>query len=102
MALKNQLKTYKVHIGGCSLKLKSHQDSGTLKEIMHIVNQQVRSSDAQYRTLSAQKKLALSCLNIAGELVCLKKALSYKLNRLEADTQSAVSHLKSSLTGIGK
>ena len=96
MDLKSQLKTYKVHIGGCSLKLKSNQDSVTFKDIMQVVDRQVRSSQNQYRTLSMQKKLALSCLNIAGELVCLKKNLSKQLERLESATQYVVSQLKSS------
>ena len=96
MAIKNQVKTYKVHIGGCSLKLKSSQDSVTFKDIMQVVDRQVRSSQNQYRTLSMQKKLALSCLNIAGELVCLKKNLSKQLERLESATQYVVSQLKKS------
>ncbi len=100
MIINNPLKTYKVHIGGCSLQLKSRQDVTTFKKAMHIVDQHMQSSQKQYRALSMQKQMVLSCLNIAGELVYLKKALSQKLNRLESVTKNVVSQLKSSSSNI--
>ena len=99
---KNPLKTYEVRIGDCSLRVKSSHNSATLDEIIKVVEQQVRSSKANNRALSMQKAFALSCLNMAEELVCLKKVLRQKLDHLESSTQSVFSELKSSSTEISR
>ena len=49
-----------------------------------------------------QKKLTLCCLNIAGELVHLKKHLSQQICRLESATQYVVSKLNSSPVNTAK
>ena len=82
------------------MQLKSQQDAGTFKAIMDVVEQQMDNS--QHQALSMQKKMALSCLNIAGDLVCLKKQLARRLNRLESAAKYAVSQLKSSPAPPGK
>ena len=97
---KNPLKTYEVQIGDCSLRLKSGHNSATLNEIVQMVEQQVRASKKNNRTLSMQKTFALCCLNVAEELVCLKQALEGQLDHLESSTQSIFSELKSSSKSI--
>ena len=102
MASKSPLKTYEVQIGGCSLRLKSSHNSTTLKEIIQVVEDQIRSSKANNRTLSIHKTFALCCLNVAEELVCLKQALRHQIEQLESSTQSIFSELKSSSTNAIK
>lgn len=97
---KNPLKTYEVRVGDCSLRLKSSHNSATLNEILQVVEQQVCASKADNRTLSMQKTFALCCLNVAEELVCLKQALRWQLDRLESSSQSIFSELKSSSENI--
>ena len=99
---KNPLKTYEVRVGDCSLKLKSSHNSGTLDEIMQVVEQKILASKENNRTLSMQKTFALCCLNVAEELVCLKQALRRQLDHLESSTQSVFSELKSSSESISK
>ncbi len=99
---KNPLKTYEVRIGDCSLRVKSAHNSNTLNEIIQVVEQQIRSSRANNRALSMQKTFALSCLNMAEELVCLKKAVRLKLDHLESSAQSVFSELKSSSVSVSK
>ena len=96
----DSLKRYEVRIGDCSLKLKSSHNLDTLNEIVKVVEHYIRSSKADNQALPAQKAFALSCLNMAEELVCLKKALRMKLERLESSTQDVYSELKSSSTEI--
>ena len=102
MAEKKPLKTYEVQVGDCSLKLKSSHNSSTLEEIVQVVEEQIRSSKAHNRTLSMQKTFALCCLNVAEELVCLKRNLRLKLDQLESSTQSIFSEMKSSSTSVTK
>lgn len=97
---KNPLKTYEVQVGDCSLRLKSSHNSATLNEIMRVVERQVRDSKKNNRTLSMQKTLALCCLNVAEELVCLKKDVREQLDHLESFTGSIFSELKSSSGSI--
>ena len=99
-ASKNPLKTYEVQVGDCSLRLKSSHNSATLNEIMQVVERQVRDSKKNNRTLSMQKTLALCCLNVAEELVCLKKDVREQLDHLESFSESIFSELKSSSGSI--
>ena len=99
---KDILKTYEVQIGDCSLRLKSSHNSATLNEIVQVVEQQVRSSKETNQTLSMHKTFALCCLNVAEELVCLKKALRQQLEHLESSTHSIFSEVKSSSISMSK
>ncbi len=91
-----QLNTYEVQIGGCSLKLKSSHSSATVDRIVEVAKKQFHSSKQKNPSLPLQKTLTLSCLNMAEELVCLKKNLSQKLDKLESSAQMIASELKSS------
>ena len=92
---KNQLKTHEIQVGGCSLKLKSDHDPADLEEILQVVEKQTAQAKSK-GLLSVQKTLALSCLNIAEELVLLKKTARQNLDQLESAAQSVFSELKSS------
>ena len=100
MSSKKPLKTYQVQVGDCSLRLKSSHDSATLNEILKVVDDQFRTIKAGHQSLSMHKILALSCLNMAEELVCLKQALRQQTDQLELTTQSLFSDLKSSSVGL--
>ena len=89
-------------MGDCFLKLKSSHDSATLNEIVRVVEQQIRFSKESNRSLSMQKTYALSCLNVAEELVCLKQALRSKLDHLESSTRRICSKLSASSISISK
>ena len=93
--LGDQLETHEAHIGGCSLRLKSRQDPATFKEIVQMVEERVRSSRDGCRFLSMREALALSCLNMAGELMCLKKALLGQLDDLESSVRHVLSEVES-------
>ena len=99
---KSLLKTYEVCIGDCSLKLKSQHNSDTLNEIVQVVEQQILYSKKHNRNLSMQKTFVLSCLNMAEELVCLKRALRQRMNLMESSVQSIFSELKSSSGSLSK
>ena len=100
---KKSLKTYTVRIGGCSLNLKSSHDSVTVDEITQVVEQYIRSSKVDNsQALSMQKTFAVCCLNVAEELVFLKRALRQKIDQLESSAQSVFSELKSSSAGLSK
>ncbi len=102
MAVEKPLKRYEVRVGDCSLKLKSSHDSATLNEIVQVVEKQICFSRRSNQSLSMQKTYALSCLNVAEELVCLKQVLRSKLDRLESSTRKIFSELKSSSKGALK
>ena len=83
-------------VGDCSLKIKSNHDPDTLDEIVQLVQQQIRLSKENNQNLPMHKTYALCCLNMAEELVCLKKEVRRRLDHLESSAQSVFSELKSS------
>lgn len=100
--LKKSLNTYEVQVGDCSLRLKTNHNSGTLSEIMKVVEHKILVSKKHNQNLSPQKTFALCCFNVAEELVCLKQSLRRQLTHLEASTQSIFSEIKSSSKSVSK
>ena len=92
-----ELNTVKVQIGGCELKLKTNHDDATCNKIVKTVEKQLQIVQTQ-QSLPINQVLALSCLNMAEELVCLKELLSKQLGQLELKAKSALSELESSST----
>ncbi len=83
------------------MRLKSSQDPATLKEILKVVDRHIRFVRADSPAgLSMHRVLALSCLNMAEEMVCLKQDLRQQTDQLELSTQSLFADLKSSSMGL--
>ena len=74
---------YNVHVGGLSLKLRSTHDAKTVEELVQIVDQKVKEAMQTNVTASFQNALVLATLNLAEELMLLKKTLFVELDHIE-------------------
>ncbi len=93
----HSLKTYQVSLGGQALKLKSNQDPHTFNSIVEVVRHHLKqSAEGKNQNLPLQKALILSCLNMAEELVCLKKNLFQQMKQMELFAQKLYGKVKSS------
>ncbi len=97
MALETQLssKVYDIQISGCSLKIKSDQDTGKVKHLIQMVEEKVQESLKNNSSASVQKALILSCLNFAEDHHTLKENVLKELSYMECKLQSIASQLKS-------
>lgn len=89
------LKTYDVQIGGYSLKLKTDQKSDRVEQLIKVVEGKIKKSLEGHSSLSIQKALILSCLNMAEDYVDLKSKTRRELDFIESKLNSIKSLLKS-------
>ncbi len=75
--------TYEISIAGVTLKLKSSQDDAAVEKLVSYVDQKVKEAMAATRSGSFQNATILAALNIAEELILLKKKANHELSRLE-------------------
>ncbi|MCB0350195.1 MAG: cell division protein ZapA [Bdellovibrionales bacterium] len=76
-------KVYEVQVAGLSLKLRSSHDAQTVSDLINLVDQKVKEAMAANSSASFQNALILATLNIAEELVLLKKTASSELGKVE-------------------
>lgn len=85
-----------VEIAGVPLRLKSSHDEQTVKELVAMVDQKVREALAATKTGSIQSAAILASLNMAEELLTLKRRTRAELDHLETRAQKVLSELESS------
>jgi cell division protein ZapA len=74
---------YEVHVAGLHLKLRSSHDAQTVNDLINLVDQKVKEAMSANTTASYQSALVLAALNIAEELLLLKKTAVAELDRVE-------------------
>ena len=74
---------YEVQVAGLPMKLRSSHDEETVQELIQIVNSKVNDAMAANKTISFQNALAIATLNMAEELLLLKKTARRELDRVE-------------------
>lgn len=89
-------KIYDVQIGGYSLKLKTSNHPAHVKKLVQIVENKIGESLKTHSSISIQKALILSCLNIAEDYINLKNGVHSQLDQIESKAQSLSNLLKSS------
>jgi cell division protein ZapA len=88
-SLKQSLKdktTYEFQIAGLAYKLKSSLDETTVQELVEFVDQKVRQALSVTKSGSFQSAAVLAALNIAEELILLKRKAHQELDLLEEKT----------------
>ena len=88
-------KIYDVQIGGCSLRLKAHQKTDKVEQLIQTVETRVQESLKNNKNISMQKALILSCLNLAEDYFALKEQTLQEIDSLESKLQSITALLKS-------
>jgi cell division protein ZapA len=98
--LATQKKLHEVKIAGVSLKIRSAHDEETVNQLVQFVNDKINEALAVNKSGSFQDSMLLASLNMAEELVLLKKHARRELDRLDQKTRSVISELEASRAGL--
>jgi cell division protein ZapA len=96
-------KTYEFTISGMPYRLRSSHDELTVQELVQYVDQKVSQALAATKSGSFQSAAVLAALNIAEELILLKKRASRELDIIEERAIKLAQDLetsKSNRTGL--
>lgn len=88
--------TYEFQIAGLPYKLKSSHDEKTVQELVDFVDNKVKQALAITKSGSFQSAAVLAALNIAEELILLKRKAHRELNLLEEKTLKLAQDLENS------
>ncbi len=89
-------KTYEFQIAGVPYKLKTSHDPSTVEELVRYVDEKINSAISATKSGSFQNASILAALNIAEELLLLKRKAVKQLDLLESKAQRLASDLESS------
>ena len=78
--------TYEFQIAGLPYKLKSSHDEATVQELVDFVDKKVQQALAVTKSGSFQSAAVLAALNIAEELILLKRRAHRELDLIEQKT----------------
>ena len=97
--LKAQKKqTFDFKIAGVSYKIKTSHDEKTVYELVEFVNKKVTEAMSATKNSSFQNAAVLAALNIAEEMILLKKRAGAELDKLEAKALKMAQELENSKT----
>lgn len=84
MSKADQKKTFEFQIAGLPYRLKSQHDEATVNELVQFVDQRMNQAMAATKSGSFQSAAVLAALNIAEELILLKRKAHRELDKLES------------------
>lgn len=76
-------KTYNFLIAGVPYKLKTSHDDATVQELVEFVNNKMNQAMALTKNGSFQNAAVLTAMNVAEELILLKRKAQRELEKLE-------------------
>lgn len=79
-------KTFNFLIAGVPYKLKTSHDEATVQELVRFVNDKMDQAMAVTKNGSFQNAAVLTAMNIAEELILLKRKAHRELGKLEEKT----------------
>ncbi len=94
--MKDIRKTYELNFGGLPFKLRSSHDEQTVRELSEFVEQRLQQALAATKSGSYQSAAVLAALNIAEELILLKRRAIRELDRIEDRAQKISNDLEHS------
>ncbi len=80
----NLKKLFHFKIAGVSYKIKTSHDEATVNELVGFVNKKVTEAMNVTKNSSFQNAAVLTALNIAEEMILLKRRAQAELDKLEA------------------
>ena len=80
----NLKKLFHFKIAGVSYKIRSSHDEETVNELVEFVNKKVTEALGATKNSSFQNAAVLASLNIAEEMILLKRRAQAELSKLEA------------------
>ncbi len=94
----NLKKLFHFKIAGVSYKIKTSHDEKTVNELVEFVNTKVTEAMGVTKNSSFQNAAVLAALNIAEEMILLKRRAQAELNKLEAKAQKLSQDLENAKT----
>lgn len=88
-------KSFDFQIAGVSYRLKTQHDEKTVQELVQFLNDRIELVLKQTRAGSFQNAAVLTALNLAEELLELKKNAQEKLNLIETEIERIALDLES-------
>jgi cell division protein ZapA len=79
-------RTFNFSIAGVPYKIKTSHDDATVQELVDFVNEKITTALAATKNGSFQNAAVLTALNIAEELILLKRKAHRELEKLEERT----------------
>ena len=89
-------KTYELNFGGLPFRLRSSHGEETVKELADFVDLKLQQAMQATKSGSFQSAAVLAALNIAEELILLKRRALHELERIEDRTLKISQELESS------
>jgi cell division protein ZapA len=81
--MEDSRKTYELTFGGLPFRLRSSHDDETVRELAEFVEKKLQQALAATKSGSYQNAAILTALNIAEELILLKRRALTELDRIE-------------------
>lgn len=94
--LKEEKKTHEFQIAGLPYRLKSSHDDQTVQELVEFVDQKMKQALAASKSGSFQSAAVLAALNIAEELILLKRRAHRELDIIEERAMKLAQDLENS------
>ncbi len=92
----NTKKLFHFKIAGVSYKIKTSHDEATVNELVEFVNKKVTDALTVTKNSSFQNAAVLTALNIAEEMILLKRRAYAELEKLEAKALKLTHDLENS------
>lgn len=92
----NVKKLFHFKIAGVSYKIKTSHDEATVNELVEFVNSKVTEALNLTKNSSFQNAAVLTALNIAEEMILLKRRAKAELEKLEAKALKLAHELENS------
>ena len=99
---KSDKKVYELTFGGLPFKLKSSHDEATVQELAHFVEHKLQQALVATKSGSYQSAAVLAALNIAEELILLKRRAIRELDRIEEKALKISEDLEGSKSSKGE
>ena len=96
MSTVSDKKTYELSFGGLPFKLRSSHGEETVKELAEFVDSKLQQALLATKSGSFQSAAVLAALNIAEELILLKRQVVQELDRIEERALKISQELESS------
>lgn len=91
-----QKRTFDFKIAGISYKIKTSHDEKTVEELVQLVNTKVSEAMKATKNNSFQNAAVLAALNMAEEMLLLKKRAQAELEKLEKKAEKLSEDIENS------
>lgn len=94
-------KVFEFNIAGLPYRLRSSQDEETVKDLVQYVDQKIQQAMKATRSGSVQSAAVLAALNIAEELILLKRRALREIEHIEEKALRLAQDIEQSKTSKG-